>query len=249
MISAIIQARMSSTRLPGKVLLPLAGKPVLAHVLTRIYSCRTIDKIIVATSDDPSDDPIANYCLNEGIEVFRGSLSDVLDRYYQCARRFNSDTIVRLTADCPAIDPIVVDAVVTGFLAGNYDYYCLTGDFPDGLDCEVLSFSALKNAWLNAALPSEREHVCPYIYKNVLKQFKTGGLELFRDLKQMRWTLDERLDYELLENIFHGLYKDNKIFTTHQILNLLKNNPEWLSINNQIVRNEGYLTSLTKDNK
>ncbi len=244
---AIVQARMSSTRLPGKVLLPLSGRPALNHVVSRVKSCKTINKVIVATSTDPSDDDIEKYCKQSDFEFYRGSLLDVLDRYYQCAKLSNAATIVRITADCPVIDPVVVDAVVTGFLAGGYDYYSLSGEFPDGLDCEVLSFLALEKAWENATLPSEREHVSPYIHSSHNSDFNTGGLELFSKLKHIRWTLDEPDDYEVLKKIFDSLYKPNKNFLTNDILLQLKANPEWLNINKSILRNAGYQKSLAQD--
>lgn len=246
-VVAIIQARMSSTRLPGKVLLPLAGVPALNHIVSRIKSCKTIEKVIVATSTKSSDDDIDKFCRQSNFDFYRGSLLDVLDRYYQCAKSENANTIVRITADCPVIDPIVVDAVVTGFLTGNYDYYALSGEFPDGLDCEVISFRALEKAWLEAYLPSEREHVCPYIHTNHKSEFKTGGLELFTGLQNMRWTLDEPNDYELLKNIYASLYKPEKIFLTNEILFELRKNPEWLNINQTISRNAGYQKSLVQD--
>ena len=246
-VVAIIQARMSSKRLPGKVLLPLAGVPALNHVVSRIQSCKTINKVVVATSADPSDDVIETYCKEENFDFYRGSLLDVLDRYYQCAKSENASAIVRITADCPVIDPVVVDAVVTGFLAGRYDYYSLTNEFPDGLDCEVISFSALEKAWKDAKLPSEREHVCPYIHTSHKSEFKTGGLELFTGLQHMRWTLDEPNDYELLKKIYDSLYKPGKIFLVNNILLEFQKNPEWININQTILRNAGYHKSLVQD--
>jgi spore coat polysaccharide biosynthesis protein SpsF len=246
-VIAIIQARMSSTRLPGKVLLPLAGVPALNHVISRIQSCKTIDKVVVASSIDPSDDAIEKHCHESNIDLYRGSLLDVLDRYYQCAKSKDAKTIVRITADCPVIDPVVVDAVVTGFLAGGYDYYGLSGEFPDGLDCEVISFKALEKAWKNASLPSEREHVCPYIHTSHKSEFKTGSLELFTGLQHMRWTLDEPNDYELLKIIYDSLYKPEEIFLTNSILLEFKKNPEWININQTISRNAGYQKSLVQD--
>ena len=172
-VVAIIQARMSSSRLPGKVLLPLVEKPVLAHVIERLSYSRLIEKIVVATSVDSSDDPIANFCRENHVLCFRGSLEDVLDRYYRAAIENHADSVVRITADCPVIDPVVVDAVITGFLSGNYDLFGLDGEFPDGLDCTVFSLSALKKARLNAKLKSEREHVGPYI-ENSPHLFQNG---------------------------------------------------------------------------
>jgi spore coat polysaccharide biosynthesis protein SpsF len=245
-ILAIIQARMSSSRLPGKVLLPLAGKPVLEHVVERLSICRTIDKIVVATTKESSDDLINIFCKKKNIACYRGSLDDVLDRYYQTAKSFNAKTIIRITADCPAIDPIVVDAVVSGFLSGNYDLYGLSGQFPDGLDCTVFSFVALEKAWKEAKLLSEREHVTPYIEKNP-HLFKNGGLEYFKNLEAKRWTLDEPDDYEFLKRVFNILYSYEKPFYSYDILDLLVDNPKLESLNNKIIRNFGYLKSLEND--
>jgi len=245
-VVAIIQARMSSSRLPGKVLKPLAGMPVLGHVVERLSYCRMVDNIVVATSLEASDDLIEDYCKKINVNVFRGSLDDVLDRYYQAAKIYQADPVVRITADCPAIDPVVVDAVITGFLAGNYDLYGLGGEFPDGLDCSVFSFSAIERAWKEARLKSEREHVGPYIENNP-DLFKNGALKLFHGLSNQRWTLDEASDYELLTKIFEKLYRKNSPFMTHEVLNLLKADSSLYSINNGIVRNEGYIKSLSNE--
>ena len=245
-IVAIIQARMSSSRLPGKVLLPLAGKSVLSHIIDRLANAKLVTNILVATSEDRTDDPIAEFCSTHCIEVFRGSLSDVLDRFYNAAKNVKADVVVRITADCPMIDPVIVDAVITGFLSGNYDLYGLAGEFPDGLDCTAISFNALKKAWKNAKLKSEREHVCPYIENNG-SLFSVGGLYLFENLGHLRWTLDETCDYELLKNIFDNLYNSSTLFHTHDVLCFLKNNQELLALNSSIVRNEGYIKSLKKE--
>ena len=245
-VVAIIQARMSSSRLPGKVLMPLVNKPVLAHVVERLSYCKMVEKIVVATTDEDSDDPVADYCANNNIDYYRGSLEDVLDRYYQVAKIYHADPILRITADCPAIDPVVVDAVITGYLSGEYDSYGLGGEFPDGLDCTVFSFSAIKRAWEEAKLKSEREHVGPYIENNP-NLFRNGMLELFEGLGNQRWTLDEPNDYNLLSKIFNKLYRPDSPFLTHEILQLIKNNPDLSKINAKIVRNEGYLKSLQED--
>jgi len=190
-VVAIIQARMSSSRLPGKVLLPLAGRPVLDHVVRRTRTCQAVDEVWVATSTDASDDVIAQWCTEHRVPVYRGSLNDVLDRYYQAATLAQADAVVRITADCPALDPQIVEEVVEGFKAGGYEFYGLAGEFPDGLDCTVFAMTALARAWREATLPSEREHVGPYIEKNP-QWFKSGGLKRFSGLSHHRWTLDER---------------------------------------------------------
>jgi len=245
-IVAIIQARMSSTRLFGKVLLPLAGIPVLAHVVSRIRACQTISKVVVATSTDQTDDAIQAWCDQAEVPSFRGSLEDVLDRYYQAARLFQADGVVRITADCPAVDPTIVDEVVAGFLAGGYDYYGLMGEFPDGLDCTVFAFPALERAWREAKLPSEREHVGPFLEKHP-ELFKCGGLKKFTGLAHHRWTLDELRDYEFLQAIFSRLYSEGAPFLATEVLKLLKREPALMNLNRNIIRNEGYLKSLRED--
>lgn len=247
-VVAIIQARMSSTRLSGKVLMPLAGKLVLEHVVDRIRACKTIAEIVVATSTDQTDDAIQAWCQNAGVSCYRGSLNDVLDRYYQAAKIHGADAVVRITADCPAVDPTIVDEVVNGFLAGAYEFYGLAGEFPDGLDCTVFAFSALERAWREAKLPSEREHVGPYIEKQP-EIFKSGGLKKFTGLSHHRWTLDEPRDYEFLQAVFSRLYREDRIFLANDVLALLENEPELMNINSSIVRNEGYLKSLIEDRK
>lgn len=170
---AIIQARMSSSRLPGKVLLDLAGQPMLVHVVERVKGARTIQDIVVATTNDPSDDPIEQACAARGYACFRGSLHDVLDRYYQAARASRAGVIVRITADCPLIDPAVVDRTVEAFHSPNTDF-CANRlpppwgrTLPIGLDVEVVSFTALERAWKEADQPFQREHVMPYFYEGI----------------------------------------------------------------------------------
>lgn len=245
-VVAIIQARMGSSRLPGKVMMKLANKPVLAHIIERLSYCKMIEKIVVATTKEPSDDLVKNYCTNNKIECYRGNLEDVLDRYYHTAKIYHADPIVRITCDCPVIDPVVVDAIITGYLSGEYDCYGLGGKFPDGLDCTVYSFSALEKAWKEAKLKSEREHVGPYIENN-LHLFKNGSLELFQNLDHHRWTLDVHNDYELLNKIFNALYRPDSPFLTNEILQFMKSNPNLSAINNKVVRNEGYIKSLQED--
>lgn len=246
-VVAIIQARMSSTRLPGKVLMQLAGQPVLEHVVSRIEHCRTIQKAVVATSTDASDDAIEQWCVARGVACYRGSLHDVLDRYYQAAKLHAADAIVRITADCPAIDPTIVDEVVRGFLAGGFDFFGLSGEFPDGLDCTVFAFSAIERAWKEATLPSQREHVGPYI-EHQPQLFKNGGLPKFKGLSHHRWTLDEPRDHEFLQAVFTRLYRDGAApFLADEILALLDAEPELAGINSDIVRNAGYLKSLQSD--
>lgn len=246
-IAAIIQARMSSRRLPNKVMLPLSGKPVLEHVIERLKYSKILEEIIVATSSDLSDKKIVDFCKKKKFSYFCGNLTDVLDRYYQAAKKNNIDVVVRITSDCPLIDPQVVDEVLENFFLNDYDFFSLGGDFPDGLDCQVFKFSALAKSWLEATLKSDREHVGTYIEITNSKAFKTGTLKKFKNLQKYRWTIDEIEDYEFLKRIFNKLYINGKIFLTSDIIELLNKEPELININNNITRNEGYLRSLRND--
>ena len=246
-IGAIVQARMSSKRLPGKVLINLEGYPVLYHVIKRLSYCKTIDKIIIATSTDRSDDPIENWCKENNVISYRGSLEDVLDRYYKAMIYFKLDAVVRITADCPLIDPIIVDEVVNGFMSDDYDAFSLGGEFPDGLDCQVFKKSAIKKAWQLAKLPSEREHVGIYIEKTNPDDFKLGTIAPFENLSELRWTLDQKEDLEFLKIIYKKFYKTDQIFLSEDILRYLEYNPKISHINSHIKRNEGYFKSIEQD--
>jgi spore coat polysaccharide biosynthesis protein SpsF len=249
-IIALIQARMSSKRLPNKVLLPLEDKAVLEHVYLRLKHCKTLSDIIVATSRDETDKPIANFCKEKKIKYFEGSLNDVLDRFYEAAKKNKADAIVRITADCPVIDPFIVDEVVVDFLRGNYDYSSLNGNFPDGLDCQVFKFKALEQCWREAKLPSDREHVGTFIEKTNPQLFNIGKYIKFKNLEDItnyRWTLDEKEDYQFLKEIFSKLYNKKKLFISSDIIQLLEMEPHLKNINRGITRNQGYLDSLKKE--
>ncbi len=245
-IVAIIQARMSSSRLPGKVLMNLSGEPVLGHIVNRLKTSKYIHQIVVATSIENSDNPIEEFCTNNKINVYRGSLNDVLDRYYQASKKYNADGILRITADCPVVDPEIVDIIISSFLETQCDLCGLSGEFPDGLDCSVFSFKAIEKAWNEAKLASEREHVGPYIEKNP-DIFKIVPVKIFDNLGHLRWTLDTQDDYLLLKEIYNKLFKEKKVFLTQDILDMLQKNPYLTSINDKIIRNEGYLKSLEND--
>ena len=245
---AIVQARMVSTRLPGKILKPLAGKPALWHLINRLGYCKRLDQAVIATTTEEEDDVVEQFCRVHDVPCFRGSEEDVLDRYYQAAKTFNADPIVRITADCPVIDPTIVDEVVEGYSKGNFDVYGLGGEFPDGLDCGLFSFWTLEDTWKHATLPSEREHVGPYMGKHPEK-YRIGRYEKFKGLGHHRWTLDEQADLRSLEAVFDRLYRPGKIFFTQEILDLLEKEPQLMEINAGIIRNEGYLKSLAEDEK
>ncbi len=245
-VVAIVQARMTSTRLPGKVLMEICAKPILALLVVRLKTSRRIDRIVVATSVDATDDVIAAWCELNSVDLFRGSMDDVLDRYYNAAVTYGAETIVRITADCPLIDPDVVDRVIEKFLSGGYDRVGSGEGYPDGLDTEVFSFEALKRAHAEARLLSEREHVTPYIWKHPDK-FRLSSLGCDEDFSAMRWTVDDAADFTFVTKVFEALYTDGKVFYMNEILEFLKDNPELLKINAGTVRNEGYAKSLRED--
>jgi len=245
-VVAIVQARMGSSRLPGKVLMEFNKKPVIWHIHNRLSSCNNLDQIVIATSSSKKDKVLYNYCLENGFSVYRGDENDVLNRYVQASKNYKADVVVRITGDCPVIDPDLVDEVIAYYFDGGYDACGLSGEFPDGLDCEIFSVGTLEDACKNANLKSEREHVGPYIYKNKNK-YKIGSYVKYKGLKNHRWTLDELEDYHFLNEIYRRLYNPDSIFKTEDILRLLSENPELMNINKSIIRNEGYQMSVKND--
>ena len=247
---AILQARFSSTRLPGKVVKPIMGKPMLALQVERVLQSKMIDKLLIATSTDPTDDVIEALCIEINISCYRGNLNDVLDRFYLAALPWEPTNIVRLTGDCPLIDPDVIDSVIMMFLSGSCDYASNTLEptFPDGLDVEIFRFTALKQAWKEAMLPSQREHVTPFIYNNH-DQFRTSNYKHSKDLSHLRWTVDEPEDFDLITKIYTELYPAKPDFRMIDVLNLLKRKPELLGLNQNFKRNEGMTRSLEEDRK
>jgi spore coat polysaccharide biosynthesis protein SpsF len=248
MVSVIVQARMGSSRLPGKTLAIVAGKPMLAHVIERLKGARLLQGIVVATTTKKADDAIAKLAEKLGVYVFRGSEGDVLDRYYQAFRKYPADVIVRVSSDCALTDPHVVDKVVSHYLKGNYDYVSniLKRTYPDGLDVEVFSFKALEKAWQEAKWASEREHVTPYIHRNPNK-FRLANVENEVDLSHLRWTVDWKEDLEFVRQVYKHLYKEGQIFYMEDVLELLKKHPDLKKINQGIATNEGYAKSLKED--
>ena len=248
MIAAILQARVSSTRLPGKVLMPILGRPMLLLQIERIRRARRVDRLLVATSTDPSDDAVEKLCREQHIACSRGSLTDVLDRYYRAALPLHAEHIVRLTGDCPLADPAVIDEVIDFHLNGRFDYTSnsIEPTFPDGLDVEVVRFSCLEQAWKEAKLPSQREHVTPFLYQQP-GRYRIGSIKGKTDLSHHRWTVDEPEDFELVRRIYEELYPSNPAFTAKDVLALLERKPELMAINRRFTRNEGYTSSLAKD--
>ena len=242
---------MGSSRLPGKVLMDLEGKTVLERVIERVKISNFVDNVVVATTVSEQDDKIEILCKKIGVKIFRGSQDDVLDRYYQTAKFFgadDADNIVRITSDCPLMDYRIIDLVIKVHLENKVQYTSNTFDetYPDGEDVEIFTFSALEKAWKEANLTSEREHVTPYIRKHP-ELFKLFNVKNDENLRDYRWTLDTKRDYEFIKAVYSDLYKIDPFFGMKQILNLLKNKPEIMDINKDILRNEGYLKSLRED--
>jgi spore coat polysaccharide biosynthesis protein SpsF len=233
----IIQARMTSTRLPGKILKEVLGRPLLTYQIERLRHVEHDVDIIVATTTNRTDNPVADLCQNLSIPCYRGSEDDVLARYYETANAYGSETIVRLTSDCPLIDPQVVDSTIGFFVSNleNYDYVSntLQRSFPRGMDTEVFSMNALERAYQNAAEEFEREHVTPYIYLHP-DRFRVGGLINPVDLSKYRWTVDTQEDFRLIELMLTHLYPVNPVFSMDDCLSLLEVHPEWFRINETV---------------
>lgn len=232
-VVAIIQARMGSTRLPGKVMKDLCGKTVLAHDIERVRQSKYIDEIVIATTKFKEDDIILREALENGAKVYRGSEDDVLRRYYEAAKENKADVIVRITSDCPLIDPFIVDEV----LNSNYDLVTNAGVYPEnrtyprGLDVEVFSFDILKKSFQEAIEMYQREHVTPFIYENSknIYYYKNNI-----DYSKYRWTLDTEEDYKLIEIIYKNLYKGKHDFYVEDISKLFDDMPELFEINKNV---------------
>lgn len=249
-IVAIIQGRMSSSRLPGKILAEIAGQPMLQRVFLRTSRAATVSETLFATTTDPSDDPVAEYCDFSGIPFTRGSLYDVLDRYYQAAKQTKADVIVRTTADCPVIDPALIDDVVNTLLEGEYDFACNRlpppwhRTYPIGLDVEVCTFKNLEKAWKKAKEPQHREHAMPYFYEGVElsavsrqleegvspRGFKVALLHHTTDFGEYRWTVDTPEDLEFIRQVYSRL-DGRDDFTWKEVLEVVHNEPRLMEIN------------------
>jgi spore coat polysaccharide biosynthesis protein SpsF len=252
-VVAIIQGRMGSSRLPGKILADIAGQPMLQRVFIRTSRSASVSQTIFATTIDPSDDPVAEYCDFSEIPFTRGSLYDVLDRYYQTAKQAKADVVVRITADCPVIDPALIDDVVSTLLEGEYDF---VGNrlpppwhrtYPIGLDVEACTFKALAEAWKEAKEPQHREHAMPYFYEGVElsavsrqlsegvspRGFRIALLNHTTDFGDYRWTVDTPEDLEFMRQVYsHFDGRDD--FTWKEVLDLVHDNPELMKINSGV---------------
>ena len=259
-ITAIIQARMSSSRLPGKVLLTIEKKPILYYVIKQARASKLINDIIIATTTSPKDDVIVNYCKKNHIRYFRGSGNDVLERYYECAKKFKCDPIVRITSDCPLIDPNVIDKAIRRFLKNSYDYVSNNIDkkgniwqnsecnYPHGMTVEISSFRALEKAWKEAKKPSEREHVFPYVQFNPTL-FVISNVKNKTNLSYLRCTVDRIEDLKFVREVYKRISKHKKFVRINDILNVVKEKPNLIYINQNIPFDEGYQKSLMKDKK
>jgi spore coat polysaccharide biosynthesis protein SpsF len=252
-IVAIIQGRMSSSRLPGKILADIAGQPMLARVYTRTSRAKTLDEVIFATTTDPSDDPVAEYCAFSGIPFTRGSLFDVLDRYYQTALQAKADVVIRITADCPVIDPELIDDVVNTLLEGPYDFVCNRlpppgrRTYPIGLDVETCTFKVLKKAWKEAKEPQHREHAMPFFYEGMEltrrsrtletgvspRGFSIALLHHTTDFGEYRWTVDTPEDLKFMRKVY-SRFDGRDDFTWKEVLDLVHDEPKLMEINAEV---------------
>ena len=228
----IVQARMTSTRLPGKVLKTVLGKTMLEFLVERLRRVRNVHRLVIATTDNATDEPIVKICTELGVDCFRGSELDVLARYHGAAVQFRADPIIRVTSDCPVIDPTLVESVVDTYLKGSFDYVCTDrGTYPVGMNTEVVSFAALERAMRDSVVQYDREHVTPYIYKTRPDLFRIHKVVQLVDQSSHRWTLDTADDLQLLSLIFENLYPSNKNFSIQDMITLMEKNPDWKNIN------------------
>ncbi len=242
-VCAIVQARMNSSRLPGKVLKKVLDRPLLEYELERLKRARLVNEIVVATSDRPGDDVLEAFCADRRILCVRGPEEDVLARFYQAASLRAADVVVRVTGDCPLVDPEVVYRTVQMLLEGadRYDYVCnfFPRSFPRGLDCEALPFRVLENVWKKVSDKKEREHVTSHIYTRPL-EFRIGNIGNTPDRSAHRWTVDTPEDFDLIEKILIALYPVKPAFNFKDVLELLSAHPEWAGINQSVQQKSLY---------
>lgn len=241
MVSAIIQARLGSTRLPKKVLRDLNGKPLIAQIINRLTYCNNLDNIILATTTSKVDDELVDWCKNNDIMVFRGDENNVLKRYYDAATEFKSDIIVRITADDPFKDPHVIDSVIKLLLDNNLDfaYNNCPPSFPEGLDTEVFTYKAIKQAANANTTDFEKEHVTQYFYHNP-QIFKSKNYSFAKNVSHIRLTIDTEQDFVLAEQLYQRLTSNQGIFYLQDILALIQKEPELLEINKNVKRSAMY---------
>ena len=228
---------MRSSRLPGKVLKVVQNQPLISFLLERLKKTKYVDSLVVATSDNPADDPIVNVAREHGAFVFRGSEEDVLDRYLQASKAVSADLVVRVTADCPLLDPLIVDKVINYFSSNNYDYVSNTLEwtYPRGMDVEVFTQKCLERAAQESTSSNEREHATLYIYKHP-EIFRLGNLAYPHNVSDYRFTVDTKEDFILISKILEELYPTNPYFTFEDVLSLMKKHPDWKAINAHVMQ-------------
>lgn len=241
MITAIIQARTGSSRLPGKVFADLSGQPLIWHVVNRLKYSKKIERIVLATTVNPKDDVLEQWAQDNKIDCFRGSENNVLERYYMAAKAYEADVIVRITADDPFKDPVVIDSVIEKLQTEQLDFSFNNNppSFPEGLDVEVFTMKALETAYRNSTDPYEQEHVTQYFYRNK-PMFKQGNFAYEDDISALRWTIDTDKDLEMAAIVYEKLYQPGKIFFFGDILDLFEKQPEISNINSHVEKSAMY---------
>lgn len=242
-ITVMIQARVSSARLPRKVLAKIEKKPMIWHVINRVKKIKSVQQIALITTVDEEDKILLKIAKENDIIGFSGNRLDVLDRHYQCAKQINADPIVRITSDCPLVDPKLVEKIIQFYLKNNYDFVsnAIKPSYPDGLDVEVFSFSALEKATEKAKKSYDKEHVTTYFIRHP-DQFRIYNYQNEKDLSSFRWTVDRIEDLKFVRAIYSKM-RPKKIFFMNDVLKILKRNSSMLEINKGIIRNEGHLKS------
>lgn len=240
-IVGIIQARRGSTRLPDKVFLDIQGKPLIEHVVKRLSKSERLNEVVIATTLNPLDDKLEEWCKSSATAVFRGDEENVLKRYYEAALAFHADIIVRITADDPFKDYRLIDQAIEELIENKRDFVCNNNpvSFPEGLDVEVMTFDSLKVSYENAITDFQKEHVTQYIHMNK-KDFNCFNISNFKDLSGLRWTLDTASDYEFTNEVYRLLYKKDDLFLTEEIYDLLEAQPHLIEINSNVKRSDLY---------
>jgi spore coat polysaccharide biosynthesis protein SpsF len=245
MIAIIVQARMGSSRLPGKVLKPIAGRPMLSYQVERLRRVAHENKIVIATTESFADNAIVGFCQSEKIDVYRGSEQDVLSRFYGAAIQYQASMIVRVTSDCPLIDPGLIDQAIAAYLDSgdqcDYVSNMLVPSWPYGMAVEVVSFAVLKQANTESTDAAEREHVTPFIYWRP-QRFRIKSLTMTPNLSHYRWTVDTPEDFELISRILSSLYPRKPIFSMTDVLALLGEHPDWALLNAHVQQKQALRT-------
>jgi len=242
-IITVVQVRMGSTRLSGKVLKEIVGRPMLWHIINRLKHARLVDEIIIATSDNAGDRPIIEFAKANGVGYYAGSELDLLDRWYRAVKKFKPDAMVWITGDCPLVDPGIVDKVIKYYLEKG-PFECVTNTkpkatYPHGLDVGIYSFKALERAWKDVRDPFWREWASAIFFEHPEK-YRLGNVVNDEDLSQMRWTVDYPEDLDFVTEVYKRLYREDRVFLMEDILELLKKHPELMKINEVHVGKDGY---------